>query len=549
MDDLQATSLRNPDLGLCEISFRFRFVTSHQVQSVYAGVGGSGKEMLPHRGLVVLLVGLRDASASHFIGPFGGPRTGTGTAAAGDAPAVGGGLSPDEVRSMMKNRHALVIAGDDELTAVAVAEGLVDVGASVVLGCKRPERALRAVKKRRIAMPTSERGKAAEVAASAGGDAEPEEEEERWCAGCEVRALDLTSRSAVYAFAETMIDEDRPLHVIVNCADDMEPFYSRAPQLEGGWEATVGANHLGPFLLTQLLLDQVVTTMRNDAATTRSRARQARLSGRRTSGARAASSSSSGGDARRVARGAAGSSDEEEPTSPPPLVARPYPAPFGKVVWLGLHARVGSKASAPPPALRGLFLGAANYTGWSAYRCAHEANTLVSLQLNRMLRAVTVPTTEECVEVNIVRPARGRWLPRTLRQALGTANGAALTATFLASTPMRGLSGLYFDDFTAAPPWRQSAERAGLRQARASKQVYAASMSLAGSPKAQWRSEATMVIRGQMAMQRKRAAEVRGRLEAQEEKRREKRREGLRELDAEALLREVEGPAEKDGRE
>ena len=54
-------------------------------------------------------------------------------------PAVGGGLTPEEVRGMLKRRHALVLAGDDTQIALDVAEGLVDVGASVVLACKRPE--------------------------------------------------------------------------------------------------------------------------------------------------------------------------------------------------------------------------------------------------------------------------------------------------------------------------------------------------------------------------------------------------------------------------
>merc|ERR1719399_145154 len=75
-----------------------------------------------------------------FIGPFGAPRTGTGSAASEPPPSMGGGLSKEEVRSMMKHRHAVVIAGEDELVALAVAEGLVSVGANVIIGCKRPER-------------------------------------------------------------------------------------------------------------------------------------------------------------------------------------------------------------------------------------------------------------------------------------------------------------------------------------------------------------------------------------------------------------------------
>ena len=152
-----------------------------------------------------------------------------------------------------------------------------------------------------------------------------------------------------------------------------------------------------------------------------------------------------------------------------------------------------------------------NYSGWRAYRCAHEANTLATLQLARMLPAVRTPTGEH-IEMNVVRPSRFRWLPASLRRRLGAVDGAALTATFLASTPMRGLHGLYFSNFATEPAWRKTARRGtGPAAAYAAKQMYAASMARVRAPPAAWRSEATMVLRGKLAMQKRTPrAEVRG---------------------------------------
>ena len=436
---------------------------------------------------IVLLV-LLPRCSSNFIGPFG-PRTGTGTGTVAEPPpSATGGLSKEEVRAMMKHRHALVIAGDDELTALAIAEGLVDVGASVILGCGKPERAQKAAERRGIARKEE-----------AGSD---------WSPGCEVRALELGSPAGVYAFAETMLDDDRPLHVIVNCADDVSPFYQRESSVVsgGGWETTAGRNHLGPFLLTQLMLDKVVATMKSDAKTSRSAARLAE----RRSSARLTTRTSD--------RSSTATQDfiEENNANQQEVIARPYPAPLGRVVSLGLHARIGRqrsrKRAEDPPAVKGLFVGASNYSEWGTYRTAHEANTLSSLHLSKMLRAVPAPHTGEIVEVNVVRPAFGRWLPRPVRRMLRVSQAPALTATFLASTPMKGLNGLFFSDFAAEPAWQRAQPcQRGQRQAYAAKQLFAASMSATGSPAASWRSEGAMVVRGAMARERRRKAEVRQR--------------------------------------
>jgi hypothetical protein len=57
-------------------------------------------------------------------------------------------------------------------------------------------------------------------------------------------------------------------------------------------------------------------------------------------------------------------------------------------------------------------------------------------------------------QVNVVRPAGGRWLPKPVRRALSLASDAALTATFLASTPIPRLHGLFFTDFASEPAWQ-----------------------------------------------------------------------------------------------
>ena len=444
-------------------------------------------------------------AGANFIGPAG-PRIGTGsgtsTAPSGEPPIVGDGLTPEEVRVMLKNRHALVIAGEDVVTALEVAEGLVEVGASVVLGCRHPELAREAAEQmvwsaaRSDQEPTAGNSAASVVEQTADDDAGAA----CWKPGCEVRELDLTSPMDVYGFADAMLAEDRPLHVIVNCADDVERSYRR----EGDWEQTFGRNHLGPFLLTQLLLDKVVATMRLDAATTRAAARRGDIV--RAGGGASAST----GDQQQQRQQSDTDGELSSKDAAQPLQPRPYPAPFGRVVSLGLPARFGKSAAADPPAVEGLFLKPSNYTGWRAYRCSHEANTLAAVQLSRMLSAVKT-VCGESVEVNVVRPPRARWLPRPMRKLFGASQPSALTATFLASTPIKGLSGLFFDDFASEAPWRKTAKAPGETQGGAARQLYAASMAMIGSPTAEWRTEATMKMRGYAARQRRRPAVVRGR--------------------------------------
>lgn len=66
----------------------------------------------------------------------------------------------------------------------------------------------------------------------------------------EVEALDLTDLASVRAFAERFVASGRPLHVLVNNAGVMATPLGKTAQ---GHELQVGTNHVGHFLLTQLL--------------------------------------------------------------------------------------------------------------------------------------------------------------------------------------------------------------------------------------------------------------------------------------------------------
>ena len=69
-----------------------------------------------------------------------------------------------------------------------------------------------------------------------------------------VEALDLASQESVREFAARI---DGPVDLLVNNAGVMAPPYTRTVD---GFELQMATNHLGPFLLTGLLLDQLVAS-------------------------------------------------------------------------------------------------------------------------------------------------------------------------------------------------------------------------------------------------------------------------------------------------
>lgn len=66
--------------------------------------------------------------------------------------------------------------------------------------------------------------------------------------------LDLGSLASVRKFVTDFKEKGLPLHILVNNAGIMFPPYGTT---EDGFELQFGVNHLGPFVLTNLLLDDL----------------------------------------------------------------------------------------------------------------------------------------------------------------------------------------------------------------------------------------------------------------------------------------------------
>lgn len=67
--------------------------------------------------------------------------------------------------------------------------------------------------------------------------------------------LDLGSLGSVKKFVNEFKKKGLPLHILVNNAGIMFPPYGTT---EDGFERQFGVNHLGPFALTNLLLDELI---------------------------------------------------------------------------------------------------------------------------------------------------------------------------------------------------------------------------------------------------------------------------------------------------
>lgn len=73
----------------------------------------------------------------------------------------------------------------------------------------------------------------------------------------EAMRLDLADLGSVRAFASEFMDEHADLAVLINNAGGV--FGSRGETVDG-FETTIGTNHLGPFLLTNLLTDLLIAS-------------------------------------------------------------------------------------------------------------------------------------------------------------------------------------------------------------------------------------------------------------------------------------------------
>ena len=131
----------------------------------------------------------------------------------------------------LRGRHAIVTGANTGIGLETV-RVLALCGAQVTMACRDAERA-RAARDGLIA--------------GAGGRIDP--------AQIELASLDLASLASVRAFAADRIASRRPIHLLVNNAGVMLP---DRRETSDGFEAHLGVNHLGHFLLTVLLLDRVI---------------------------------------------------------------------------------------------------------------------------------------------------------------------------------------------------------------------------------------------------------------------------------------------------
>jgi NAD(P)-dependent dehydrogenase (short-subunit alcohol dehydrogenase family) len=118
-----------------------------------------------------------------------------------------------------------VVTGATGGLGIETAQGLAEAGADVVLTGRNREKGRTAIDRIKRAVP-----------------------------GATVRfeMLDLASLKSVRGFAEKMLAQGKPLHLLINNAGVMA--YKERRLTEDGFEAQFGTNHLGHFALTGLLL-------------------------------------------------------------------------------------------------------------------------------------------------------------------------------------------------------------------------------------------------------------------------------------------------------
>ena len=145
------------------------------------------------------------------------------------------------------NGRVALITGANTGIGVVTARELADRGAHVSIAC-------RSIDKGQIA--------ADEIRKTTGSDK------------VELLALDLGDFASIRACAETFLARDLPLHVLINNAG----LAGAKGITKSGFELAFGTNHIGPFLLTQLVLDRIKQSAPARIVTVASRA-HTRVSG------------------------------------------------------------------------------------------------------------------------------------------------------------------------------------------------------------------------------------------------------------------------------
>jgi NAD(P)-dependent dehydrogenase (short-subunit alcohol dehydrogenase family) len=134
-------------------------------------------------------------------------------------------LCPPELLALDLTGKTYVVTGGNSGIGLSTVQQLAKQGAQVILACRRTA--------------DGERAKAEITAGGVRGS-------------IEVRELDLASLASVRAFASAFLADHKQLHGLVNNAGVMN---TPAGTTKDGFETQLGTNHLGHFLLTELLLD------------------------------------------------------------------------------------------------------------------------------------------------------------------------------------------------------------------------------------------------------------------------------------------------------
>ncbi len=122
--------------------------------------------------------------------------------------------------------RTLLVTGANTGIGKETARALAARGASVLLACRSEEKGRRAIE---------------QIATQTGN------------LRLELLPLDLGDLASVRACAEAVLARDEPLHVLINNAG----LAGSRGMTSSGFEIAFGTNHVGPFLLTSLLLDRL----------------------------------------------------------------------------------------------------------------------------------------------------------------------------------------------------------------------------------------------------------------------------------------------------
>ncbi|KAK1333268.1 hypothetical protein QTO34_006809 [Cnephaeus nilssonii] len=136
---------------------------------------------------------------------------------------------------LMRGKTVLITGANSGLGR-ATAAALLRMGARVIMGCRDRARAEAA---------------AGELRRDLRGDGDPGSDPDGGAGELVVKELDLASLRSVRAFCREMLQEEARLDVLINNAGVFQCPYMKT---EDGFEMQFGVNHLGHFLLTNLLL-------------------------------------------------------------------------------------------------------------------------------------------------------------------------------------------------------------------------------------------------------------------------------------------------------